>query len=103
MKSYQILPAEQRIVVLPDEKEERRTSMGIILPQTSEEDRPETGVIVAVGKGDIDNPMKYLVGQRVIFSQYAGLSIRINFDKYGEHIYKVMNQADIIGQIKEIN
>lgn len=101
MKDYLIQPAEQRVIVLPDEKEERKTRMGIILPQTSEEDRPETGVVIAVGRGSEDYPMKYFNGQRVIYSQYSGVSIRINIKDHGDHVYKVMNQADIMGIITE--
>lgn len=102
MKKYWIKPAEQRVVVLPERPEERTTNAGIIIPTVAEGERPEIGLIVAIGTGDADYPMKYLAGQKVIYSQYAGLEMELDLKGYGRNRYKVMNQLDVIGVIQEI-
>ena len=103
MKQYKINPASQRVVVLPQPKEESKTKHGIILPGTSEENKPEIGLIVEVGEGEKERPMMYKVGQLVLFSDYAGLAIHMNFVGHGENTYKVMNQADIMGRLTLIS
>lgn len=102
MKKYLILPADVRVVVLPDKRKETITDSGIIIPQTNEEEIPETGLVVEVGPGDPDHKMKYKVGDHIIFSQYAGLSIQLNLAEHGNNTYKIMNQVDIIGHIVEV-
>lgn len=102
MKEYKLYPADQRVVVLPHKKEESKTKMGIILPGTNQEHRPEIATIVEVGEGRKDHPMEYVVGQIVMFSDYAGIPISINLHGYGHDTYKVMDQADIIGRLKLI-
>ncbi len=99
MKQYKILPASQRVVVLPQKKEESKTKMGIILPGTSEENKPEIGLVVEVGEGEEDRRMKYKPGELVLFSDYAGLAIHMDFVGYGMNTYKIMNQADIMGRL----
>ena len=102
MKEYKLYPADQRVVVLPQKKEESKTKTGIILLGTDGENKPEMGVIVEVGEGREDYPMKYVVGQLVMFSDYAGLAISFNLHGYGHDTYKVMDQADIMGRLKLI-
>lgn len=97
-----INPAEQRVVVKPDRQGEKKTRSGIIIPETVNDKMPEIATIVSVGKGSKDDPMKYHVGQRVIYSQYAGLELKMDLEKFGESLYKIMNQMDIIGVVEEI-
>jgi chaperonin GroES len=53
-KNIKIQPIGNRVLVKPDEIEER-TSGGLVLPPSaSEEQRPETGTVVKLGKGKID-------------------------------------------------
>ena len=99
MKQYKILPADQRVVVLPHPQEESKTKMGIILPGTAQENKPAIGTVVEVGPGEEDRPMMYKVGETVLFSDYAGLAIHMNFHGHGLETYKVMNQADIMGRL----
>lgn len=102
MKEVKIYPAEQRVVVLPDEIIEEKTRSGIIIPKTAQEDTPGMGLVVATGVGSLEHPMNYFIGERVLFSQYAGLEVKLNLDTNGEHTYKVMNQADIMAKIHEL-
>jgi len=97
-----INPAEQRVVVKPDKQGETRTNSGIIIPSTVDDKRPELATVIAVGSGSKEEPMKYWKGQRVIYSQYAGLELKLNLEGEGEATYKIMNQMDIIGVIEEL-
>ena len=103
MKKITIDPAEQRVVILPDETREERTPSGIIIPKTAQEDKPGFGTIVSTGSGSIDHPMNYYIGQRVLFSNYAGLEVELDILGHGRATYKVMNQADIMAKIQEVD
>jgi len=87
-------PLFDRVVIKP-EKEEKLSNYGIVLPETSQE-KPQIGTIVAVGDGEnMDNDknkMKVKVGDRVVFSKYAGVELKLD----GEN-YIVMRQLDVIG------
>lgn len=99
MKRYDFEPAEQRVLVLPEEPEDR---VGLIyVPPTVQKDAPRLGRVVAVGLGCKDNPMKYHVGQLVMFSQYAGSEMEMDRGD-GKKTYSVMNQMDIWGVLTPI-
>ena len=87
-------PLFDRVVIKP-EIEENVVRCGIVLPETSQE-KPQTGIVVAVGDGEnIDNDknqMKVKNGDKVLFSKYAGVEIKLD----GEN-YIVMRQLDILG------
>ena len=93
-----IKPLFDRVVILP-ENEEKASVCGIVLPETSQ-DRPQIGKIVAVGDGEsIDNDktsMKVKVGDKVIFSKYAGAEFKVD-----GVMYLIMRQIDLIGVINE--
>lgn len=100
MKKIGGLPAEQRLVILPDEKLDR-TPGGIIIPETNQENKPEFGTVVLKGIGDIDRSMKYNIGDRVLYSEYAGTEVKLNLD--GEDkTYKIMDQMDVMMIIWEV-
>ncbi len=92
-----IKPLFDRVVVLPDDKE-NVTKSGIFIPETSQE-RPQTGMVVAIGDGvDIDNNnvgMKVEVDDKVIFSRYAGAEFKID-----NTTYVILRQIDIIGIVE---
>ncbi len=102
MKTVVAYPAKQRVVIDPVEEQETKTNSGIILPKGTESDTPGMGVIVETGTGDADNPMEYMKGQTVCYSQYAGLDVKLNLKDHGEKVYKIMNQADIMMVIQEV-
>ena len=94
-------PAEQRVLVLPIDKGDSQTSTGLFLPPDNDQDKAYRGTVIRCGKGSAENPMLYNNGDVVLFSDYAGLEISLDLDGNGTKFYKVMNQMDIIGKIKD--
>ena len=94
-----IKPLNDRVLVLREE-EEQKSAGGIIIPDTAKE-KPQRGKVVAVGSGKIGKdgkriPMEVRVGDRVLFSKYAGSDIKS--DEI-EHLF--MRQDDILSIIEE--
>jgi chaperonin GroES len=91
----QIKPMNDRILVLRVE-EEKKTAGGIIIPDTAKE-KPQEGKVVAAGPGKFGDdgkriPLEVNVGDRVLFSKYAGTEIKMDGV---EHIF--MREDDILG------
>ncbi|HVU75485.1 MAG TPA: co-chaperone GroES [Candidatus Paceibacterota bacterium] len=90
-------PAGDRLLVKPESAAEEKTASGIIIPDTAKKEKPETGVVVAVGegkrteKGDV-LPMRYKVGQKVMFSKYGYDEVTID-----ETEYYVISENNILG------
>ena len=78
-----IKPLGDRVVIKKIESEEK-TKSGIVLPSTAKE-QPQMAEIVAVG-ADITNDEKkkdqLKVGDKVIFSKYAGAEVKIDGVEY---------------------
>jgi chaperonin GroES len=94
-----IRPLHDRVLVKRIE-EETKTKGGIIIPDTAKE-KPIKGEVIAVGEGRIlDNgqkvPVSVKVGDKIIFSKYAGTEIKIEGE---EHL--IMREDDILGVIEE--
>lgn len=78
-------PLGDRVVIRVLEQEEK-TASGIFLPDTAKE-KPSQGEIVAVGPGKVqDNgtrtALDVKVGDKVIFSKYAGTEVKYEGEKY---------------------
>jgi chaperonin GroES len=76
-----IKPLGERLLVKPIVAEQK-TAGGIVLPDTAKE-KPQQGEVLAVGSGKIlDNgtriPMEVKVGDKVLYSKYAGTEIKID-------------------------
>ena len=76
-----IKPLGDRVVVKPIAQEEK-TKSGIVLPDTAKE-KPQQGEVLAVGTGKLlENgqrvPVEVKVGDKVIYSKYAGTEIKLN-------------------------
>jgi chaperonin GroES len=89
----------ERVVVKPLPSEEK-TKGGIVLPETAKE-KPQEGEVIAVGPGRLlDNgtrvPVDLKVGDRVLFSKYAGNEVKIDDEEY-----LIMREADILGVIEK--
>jgi len=94
-----IRPLHDRIIVKRTEEEEK-TKGGIIIPDTAKE-KPIEGKVVAVGKGRTTEDGKIIamdvkVGDRVLFSKYAGTEVKIEGE---EHL--IMREEDILGIIEK--
>ena len=91
------VPLGERIVIKPSEQEEQ-TKGGIYLPDTAKE-KPQEGEVVAVGSGRVTDEGKRLkleleVGDRVIYSKYAGTEY-----KDGDDEYLIMRESDVLAKI----
>lgn len=93
-----IKPLGDRIVLEAIEKEEK-TASGIVLPDTAKE-KPQEGRVIAVGSGRWENGQKIelevKVGDRVIFSKYAGTEV-----KMGDKEYLILRESDILAIVEE--
>ena len=79
--SIKLQPLGERVVVQREESE-AVTAGGIVLPDTAK-NKPARGTIVAVGEGRLlddgsRGPLQVKVGDRVLFSSYAGDEFKIN-------------------------
>ena len=93
-----IKPLGDRIVLEAIEKEEK-TASGIVLPDTAKE-KPQEGRVVAVGSGRWENGQKIelevKVGDRVIFSKYAGTEVEVD-DKE----YLILRESDVLAIVEQ--
>ncbi|NLU49598.1 MAG: co-chaperone GroES [Syntrophomonadaceae bacterium] len=79
-------PLGDRVVIKVVDTLEEKTKSGIVLPDTAKE-RPQEGEVLAVGPGRIlDNgervALEVAVGDRVIYSKYAGTEVKIDGEEY---------------------
>ena len=91
--SLGIRPLGTRVVMKRVEAEEK--SQGGIILTSSAKEQPQVAEIVAVGPGTADEKMELAVGDKVIFSKYAGTEI-----KYQGAEYMIMNQNDILAVVE---
>lgn len=86
-------------VVLEREESEERTAGGIVLPDSAQ-DKPARGVIVSVGDGRLlddgtRSELQVKVGDRVIFSSYAGETFKVGDDEL-----LLMREDDILAVVE---
>lgn len=79
---------------------EKKTASGIVLPDTAKEDTPTVGTVISVGDGRVlDNGERLAVaveiGQKVLFTKYAGVEAEYEGKKY-----LVLNEKDIVAIIE---
>jgi chaperonin GroES len=91
-----IKPLSDRVLVQPEEAEEK-TASGIIIPDTAKE-KPQQGKIVSVGPGKVENGTKIDMtvkeGDTVLYGKYAGTEITLDGEEY-----MIMRESDILGVI----
>jgi chaperonin GroES len=92
-------PLGERVVVEREESE-GRTAGGIVLPDSAK-DKPARGKVISVGNGRmLDNgnrsPLQVKVGDRVIFSSYAGETFKI-----GDGELLLMREDDILAVVED--
>lgn len=85
-------------VVLKQLEAETTTASGIVLPG-QEKEKPQQAEVVAVGPGGVvdgkEVKMEVKVGEKVIYSKYAGTEV-----KMGEEKYVIVRQSDILAIIE---
>ncbi|MCM3729700.1 co-chaperone GroES [Neobacillus cucumis] len=92
-------PLGDRIVIELVESEEK-TASGIVLPDSAKE-KPQEGKVVAVGNGRVlENgervALDVAVGDRIIFSKYAGTEV-----KFQGVEYLILRESDILAVVGE--
>ena len=86
-------------VVLKQAEVEETTKSGIILTSSAQE-KPQYADVIAVGPGgNVDGKevtMQVKVGDRVIYSKYAGTEVKLEKEEY-----IVVRQIDIVAIVEE--
>ncbi len=95
MAEVNIRPLHDRILVRRM-KEDEKTAGGIIIPDTAKE-KPQRGEVVAAGNGRVTDdgktrPMEVKVGDRVLFSKYAGTDLKL-----GTEEFLMISETDVLG------
>ena len=93
-----IQPLSDKLVVKVMEVTEEKTKSGLYVPDTAKE-KPQEGEVLAVGPGAMNDqgerlPMTVAVGDRVIFSKYAGTEIKLDGEEY-----LIMAERDILAKL----
>ncbi len=78
-----------KILVKPQEAEEKTVS-GIIIPDSAKE-KPQVGTVALVGADKKDEPMELKVGDVVFYGKYSGTELNIDGTDY-----LLMSQTDVL-------
>lgn len=92
-----VKPLGDRVFIKVSASEEK-TAGGILLPDTAKE-KPQLGEVVAVGPGKRNDDGSYSsvevkVGDKVLYSKYAGTDI-----KFGGDDYVLLSEKDILAAV----
>jgi chaperonin GroES len=98
-KKLNLRPLSDRLVVEPEEKEEK-TASGIILPETAKE-KPQKGTVLAAGPGRTDDNGKRIemdvkTGDVVLYVRFAGTEVKINDRKL-----LILKENDILAIVEK--
>lgn len=92
-----LVPLSDR-VVLKQLKAEEKTKSGIILASAAQE-KPQEAEVIAVGPGGVvdgkEVVMQVKVGDKVIYSKYAGTDVELEGEKY-----IIVKQNDILAIVE---
>ena len=92
-----LVPLGDRVVLKQLEAEET-TKSGIVLPGQAQE-KPQQAEVIAVGPGGVvegkEVKMEGAVGNKVIYSKYAGTEVKLDEDEY-----IIVKQNDILAVIQ---
>lgn len=99
VKTIKLQPLGDRIVVERDSREDV-TAGGIVLPDSAK-DKPARGRVLAVGEGKLladgkRSTLQLKVGDRVIFSSYAGDEFKVDGEEY-----LLLREDDVLATIGE--
>ena len=81
-----IQPLGDRVVVKVAEVKEEKTKSGLYVPDTAKE-KPQEAEVMAVGPGALNDKGERIaialaVGDKVIFSKYGGMEIKVEGEEY---------------------
>ena len=99
MKKVHIDPLSDRVVVMPEEADEK-TASGIILPDTAKE-KPQMGKILAAGPGKVSEngnvvKMTLKAGDKVLYGKYSGTEITLDSTEV-----LIMRESDILAKFNK--
>ena len=99
MKKVHIDPLSDRVVVMPEEADEK-TASGIILPDTAKE-KPQMGKILAAGPGKVSEngnvvKMTLKTGDTVLYGKYSGTEITLDTNDV-----LIMRESDILAKFNK--
>ncbi len=92
-----VKPLGDRVFIKVSASEEK-TAGGILLPDAAKE-KPQVGEVVGVGPGKPKddgghNPLEVKVGDKVLYSKYAGTDIKL-----GGEDYVLLSEKDILAAV----
>ena len=88
-----LVPLGDRVVLKQLEAEET-TKSGIILSSSAQE-KPQDAEVIAVGPGTSEVQMQVKVGDKVMYSKYAGTEVKFEGEQY-----IILRQNDILAIVK---
>ncbi len=91
--SYGIKPLGSKVVIKEMAAEEKTTG-GIILTSSAQE-KPQMAEVLAVGPGTDETKMEVKEGDKVIFSKYAGTTV-----KFRDEEVMILDQRDILAIVE---
>ncbi|MBQ8940304.1 MAG: co-chaperone GroES [Firmicutes bacterium] len=90
-------PLNDRVILKQLEAEE--TTKGGIILTTQSKEKPQEAEVIAVGPGAVVDgktvPMTVEVGQKVVYSKYAGTEVKYNGEEY-----IVVKESDILAIVE---
>lgn len=91
-----LTPLDDRVLIQVEEGE-RVTPGGLFIPDTVSMEGNFRGIVVSVGPGHRDKkgrlrPLELKVGDRVLFSEYAGTEVLLENQNF-----KILRETDILG------
>lgn len=89
MSEIKLKPLGDRVIIEPQEAEDK-TASGIIIPDSAKE-KPQKGTVVAVGPGKKDEKIELKVGDVVLYGKYSGTELNFN-----NKDYLIMKQEDVL-------
>lgn len=89
-----IRPLGDRIIVKPS-KEEEITKSGIVLPDTIDKEKKAQGEIIAIGNGEKIQKLSLKIGDKVLYTTYAGSDIKVE-----DIEYKVLSHDEVLAVIE---
>ena len=93
-----LTPRHDRILVRPDQEEEKSAG-GIMLAPSSSKEKPQRGTVLSVGSGKIEDgkviPVELSKGMKVLFSKFSGTDVKVS----GEDLL-ILRDEDIIAVVE---
>jgi len=94
-----VMPLGDRVLLKPDNKEDKKRESGIIIPDTVDKEKPETGKVIAVGEGRYEEgkliPVRVKIGDTVMFSKYGFDEVKVD----DEELY-IVKEDNILAVLK---